>query len=332
MRFLLFLAFAVCLQAQDGWNAMGPGSSIQASAGLSTLRYEIKPGQIAAAVMPAPPSLARMRAIRFRARSDHDTPLAVLLTERGGGRYNAIFWSPAGSWQQIELSPADFVLSDGPNDPPDPDGKLDLSDVQAVAIVDVAQVFAAAPENPEFPAIIERPTGAHTLAIQSFEILEGNRGPVPAAGALDTFDRPFLSWMTLGGLTLQRTTDGPLHEPALQASYLEKEDGFAVLTRSLSALDLSAATALEFDIASDQEITLAIGLELSDKKRFNSTVYPPGKREVFHVKQKFSDFAGQGTLDPAKLKSLSFVDVSSVMGGAAADRNTFWIGNVRATR
>jgi hypothetical protein len=334
MRFLLILALlaAACLHAQAGWQAMGAGASLQTAEGISTLRYEIKRGQLAAAVMPVPAGLASMRAVRLRVRSDHDTPLAVLLTERGGGRYTAIFWSAANLWQQIELTPGDFALSDGPNDPPDPDGKLDLADVQAIALVDVAQVIAAAPDNSDFPAIIERRSGLHSLSVENPEILEGALAP-PRAGVIDTFDRPLLSWMTMGGMSLQRSgADSPLHEPALQVSYVEKDDGFGILSRPLAALDLSGATALEFDIASDQEITLTIGFELSDKKRYNTTVYPPGKREVFHVKQRLSDFAGPGTLDPAKLKSLSLVDVSSVMGGAAAEKNTFWIGNIRVTR
>jgi hypothetical protein len=282
--------------------------------------------------VPAPPAMAHMRALRFRVRTDHDTPVAAVLVERGGGHYNAVFWSPANTWQDIELTPSDFSLSDGPNDPPDPDGKLDLPDVQAIAVLDLAPIFAAAPANPDFPVIIDRDSHPHTLSIEKLDVLEGP--PVtPASGIIDTFDRPFLSWMTLGGMSLQRSpADGPLHEPALQASYVEKDDSFAVLVRSLAPLNLSGTTAIEFDIASDQEITLIIGFESSNKKRFNATVYPPGKRELFHVKQKFADFDGPGTLDPAKFKSLSFVDVSSVQGGSTADKNTIWIGNVRVTR
>jgi len=311
---------------------MGPGGVLQMADGVATLRYEIKPGQLALAAMPAPENLPRMRAVRFRARTDHNTPVAVVLNEREGGRYSAVFWSAANVWQQIELTPADFALADGPKDPPDPDGKLDLDQVQGVAIADVGQVIAGAPVNPDFPAIIERASGMHTLAIEKFEVVEGSR-PTAAAGMIDSFERPFLSWMTLGGMSIGRDgADSPLHEPAVRASYMVKDDGLAVLTRSLAALDLSGAAVLEFDIASEQEITLIVGFESKDGKRFHTTIYPPGKREIFAVKLKLADFEGAGTVDPAKLKTMSLVDVSAVQGGTAAEKNTYWIGNLRVGR
>ncbi len=60
-----------------------------------------------------------MKSLRFRARTDHDTTIGVVLSERkpGGGNYVAMFWSPANSWQQVELTPRDFALSDSPTDP-----------------------------------------------------------------------------------------------------------------------------------------------------------------------------------------------------------------------
>src|SRR6185312_10159082 len=57
--------------------------------------HEAGSRQIAAAILPAPPEFARMRRIRFWARTDYDTSLAVALNEKAGGRYMAWFWSPA---------------------------------------------------------------------------------------------------------------------------------------------------------------------------------------------------------------------------------------------
>jgi hypothetical protein len=54
----------------------------------------------------------------------------------------------ANAWQQVELTPADFALGDGPNDPADPDDKLELDQVEGIAIFDFAHFLGSVPENP----------------------------------------------------------------------------------------------------------------------------------------------------------------------------------------
>ncbi|WP_410969811.1 hypothetical protein, partial [Salmonella sp. SAL4450] len=75
-------------------------------------------------------------------------------------RYVAMFTLPAGKWQQVELAPADFVLSEDGNDPPDPDNKLDLERVEAFGIVDVGQMLAQA-DNPEIEKLLNIKRGPH---------------------------------------------------------------------------------------------------------------------------------------------------------------------------
>jgi hypothetical protein len=54
----------------------------------------------------------------------------------------------ANAWQQAKLTPADFALGDGPNDPTDPDDKLDLDQVEGIATFDFAHFLGSLPENP----------------------------------------------------------------------------------------------------------------------------------------------------------------------------------------
>src|SRR5580658_10563226 len=168
------------------WSAVGLGSSVsithlpgQAHSGNSALAfsYQLKRGQIAAAVTPASPKLAKMQRLRFWVKTDHDTPGAVLLSETkpGGGNYTAWFWAPANTWQQIEMSPADFVLSDGPQDPKDADGKLDLDQLQGVGILDLGLFF------PAVPSAAPANAGAHTMFIDDFEALGGPASAAPSS-------------------------------------------------------------------------------------------------------------------------------------------------------
>jgi hypothetical protein len=317
-----------------GWSALGAGGSVrvthergQAHSGNSALAfaYEVKRGQIAAAAMPAPPAMARMQRLRFWVKTDRDAPLAVLLSEvkPGGGNYTAWFWSPANTWQQIELTPADFILSDGPQDPKDPDGKLDLDQLQGVGILDLGSFFPASPGN----------AGPHTLWIDDFEALGA---PAPAAGpamVIDNFDRGFLPWITSGAVDVKLSAAGnPLREPALEASYEQRDNPLPALLRRIANYDLANAARLDFDVASDEEATLVVALEVkrpgaAQGPRYTLPIYPPGKRELFHVSVKLEDFQGQGKLDPSQLKTLILTDPAAA-GDGVGTHNRIWIGKV----
>jgi len=312
----------------SGWTVLGQGS-VNAAAGVLEFSYEVKPKQFAFAVLPAPREAARLKRIRFRVKTDHDTAVAMLLSEKkpGGGNYTATFWAPAGAWQTIELAPGDFNAADGPNDPVDADGKLDLDQLDGIGIIDLAHFFAAQPENPEFPLIVDRSTGAHTLQLADFEML-GSVGQARPAMTIDRFDRGYVEWITMGGVKLQLAASGnPLSMNALEAAYEQTQGHYGILLHRLSHLDLGQAKGLAFDIASKTDATVIVTLELKNGHRFNQTIYPPGDREVFHVKLSFSDFTGDGKLDPAQLKSLALVDVSAAEGGGGQS-NTLWIGKV----
>ena len=318
---LLSFAGSFLMFAQPaGWVAMG-GGAVQATGDGIIFSYDLQPKRLSLAVLPATPDVARMQRLRFRVKTGHDTPLAVMLSEKkpGGGNYIAVFWAPADVWQQIELTPADFAVSDGPKDPVDADGKLDLDEVEGLAIVDIAQVFLAQPDQPDVPIAIDRSTGARTIEIASFEILAGG-----GAGrrAIDSFNRGFLEWMTTGGVKLQLASrDNPLSGPAMQAATTLSDGRFGLMVRRVSTLDLAKAVRLTFDVASERETTLVVSLEMKNGKRFTQTVYPPGKREAFKVDLKLADFEGEGRFDPAQWKSIAIADT-------LGQPNTIWVAKV----
>ncbi len=349
---MLFALFALLASAQDnpdilvhldfengveGWSALGPGGSVQVThnpaqthsgSGALAFTYEIKRGQMAAAVMHAPASMARMQRLRFWIKTDRDAPAAVVFSEvKPGGNYTAWFWAPANTWQRIELTPADFMLTDGPQDPKDPDGKLDLDQLQGIGVMDLGSFFPVPPGN----------AGPHTLWIDDFELLSGPAAASKTAAAsgvvIDNFDRGFLPWITTGNMELKLSTEGnPLHEPALEASYEQSDNPLPILLRRIGNYDLSKAARLDFDVASDVETTLAIALEVNrpgfaQGPRYTLPIYPPSKREPFHVSVKLDDFQGQGKLDPSQLKTLILTDPSGA-GDGVGTHNRIWIGKV----
>jgi hypothetical protein len=367
MSRLIFLLSAVVF-AQEGpdvirhetfgdgpgaWIAFG-GAGLRAAPGggnegkdALALDYEIRPGQITAAILPVSGGLERMRRLRFWVKSDHPAAMGVLVNEKqpGGGNYAAIFWAPANIWQRIELTPADFALSDGPRDPKDANGKLDLDQINAIGILDLAPLFAGLEENPNLPLLVAKASGKHVLMVSDFEIFASEptprTSPVANTITIDAFDRGFLEWITLGGMDLKLSTSNPLAGPALEASFEAAQGEFAVLTRRISNLELTGAKHLAFDIASEREATLAVSLGLkkpasSQGPRFTLTIFPPAGRKVFHVNLSLDDFehdqnSPAAKFDTSLLKSITLTDISAAAGGEGG-RNTFWIGNVRLSR
>src|ERR1051325_9670415 len=93
-------------------------------------------------LLPTPDMvLSKAKSFKFWIRTDHATPVGFTLQEKDGGRYNALFSTPKGVWQQVELSVADFQADTNKDAPKDPDGKLDMDQVEGVGIIDVAQIF-----------------------------------------------------------------------------------------------------------------------------------------------------------------------------------------------
>src|ERR1700676_5328182 len=92
------------------WTAIGPGGTVRATPDAFSFGYELGGKGFSAAVLPAPVGVEGMERIRFRVKSDHDTAIAVSLSEKkpGGGDYSAMLWAPADTWQPVELTPADF--------------------------------------------------------------------------------------------------------------------------------------------------------------------------------------------------------------------------------
>ena len=316
----------------DAWMPVGEGSTVHSSSGALAFEYTLVPNQLALLALPAPASLARAARLRFSLKADHSTAMAVVLSEKkpGGGNYMAWFWAPANQWQAVDLTPADFTATDGPKDPVDSDGKLDLDAVESVGIVDLAQFFGTL-KGGSVPVRIGDVAGTRTLLLDHFDLVAGPPGS--AARRSNAFERGFLDWVSPGGMELKLdAAQNPLGERALEASYSHREGEFDVLVRRESGHSAgtgSKPARLAFDIASDKEVTLMLSLEMKkpgggEGPRYMLPIYPPGGREVFHVNVKLADLKGPGTFDPDQWRTTAILDVTDADGA-----NTIWIGNMR---
>ena len=339
------LAAAVMVSAaaaDDEWMAFGPGAAIHKSGETVSLQYKVSPGQPSMAVLPTPAAkLAGMTHLQFRVRTDVSTGVAVLLAEKKpGGDYSTVFWSPKGEWQQIDLTPADFVLNDGPKDPKDPDGRLDLDQVEHIAVLDLGSMFAQAGANPMMA--FTKIAGEHKLDLEAMRVVTG-RGKTEAHGVvIDDFQRGFLGWFTPGGGELVLSKSGNLlGKPAMEFRYLQDPGKVAVAMHGLGQTDLRQTKELVFEVASKLDAHMVVMLEMQkvDGKpgpRYNLDFEISGG-QTGHMRMPFEEFTlaedsppdPAGHLDLGKVRSIGLADVRGLLTGAM-EENTVWVADMRA--
>ncbi len=347
------------------WTALGPNGKVGLTTdaahvknGKSALEFTYRVGAKADAapadangipidvlMRPTPDgALTRLHTLRFWARSDDDIPLVVTLSEKGGGRYVAIVWLPKDTWQQITLAPGDFWLSDDKNDPPDPDGKLDLDQVENVGVANLWSLLAlGAGDKPPF---VSRHIGVHTLWLDDFTassepLSEGTAPPADAKGIyVDDLRRSELTWLPIGTMQFQRVTDdNPLKGPALRLDYTQAQgiDSIVALAHDMHRFNFSKTDHLAFMAASQQNATLLIQLEEKGGAKYNATVDLPVGGTAVERTVAFSDFKladdspadSDGHLDLDQLKTMTILDLTGLLGSGQG-KNTLWLGPIRA--
>lgn len=332
---------------------MGGGGTIRAGQGSAEQRggkaslafdYEIQARKFSAAILATEPgSLAAMTQVHFWVKTDYPTSVAVVLSEKGGGNYTALFWSPGNMWQEARLEARDFALGERPNDPPDPDGKLDLDQVHGIGVADLGQLFGGAPLNPAMPIVTARNPGKHTLLINSFELLSD----ASAHGdklSIDTFDSPQLNWSTPGGATFRLDTSRQhAPGPALEVSYGEVDHAIVFFMRTLPPEIPANATHMSFDIASEKPAQLVFALQLKgsgkgEGPRYNTSVEIRGGGKTDHRDLALSALTldQNGPADSGKEFSISrgktlLIGDVSMLTNSAHGPNKLWISNLRFT-
>ncbi len=314
--------------------------------GHASLVFDYNIGQKAfgAAILPVKPgALNTLGEIHFWIKTDYATSTLVILSEKGGGNYSAIAWSPGGAWQEVRMAPDDFTLSEGRNDPPDPDGKLDLDQLQGIGIADLGQIFSGGVPNPDIPIVVVPHSGKHTLLINDFEALEGS-APRKDKLAIDPLDFPQLSWFSPGGATFRRDTSND-HVPgvAIEVTYTEVPDSIVYFARSLPREIPAKITHISFDIASEQPAQLLFGLQQKgngsgEGPRYNTVVEVNGGGKPDHRDLSLSGFTldkngppdPNGGLNITRAKLLSLADISTI-ANMAHGPNKIWITNLRLT-
>jgi hypothetical protein len=336
-------------ESENGWQTMGTGGkvsrtteSVDVKEGKSALAfdYKVEKGSMGVLILPTPGGeMAKARTIRFWIKADYNTPVVVALQEKEAGRYLSMFTAPVGKWQQVELSPGDFYLSDDANDPKDPDNKLDLDQVESIAVLDVAQMFAQADEMTI--SLLGIKTGAHRLLLDDFSVSAEPLATPPSTETefqMETLSRPQMSWFGIGVQTITLAPSEPLKMKSIQVDYRGAPMKPAGFIKRLPRGKLAGMDRLTFTCAAAKPAKLMVQLEEKSGGKYNVMIDIPGGKTPKEQSIKFAELIqsddskdSNGKLDLDDVKQILFMDLLAWVEMSERD-NTLWIGNLKAVK
>jgi hypothetical protein len=320
--------------SDEGWLGLGDIAKVsRVSSPRSAIEfgYTVDKRNLNLLVRPFEPgALAGAQRLRFVLKTDTDTPIAIIVEEKEGGRWTAVASVPKETWQTIELAPSDFTLARDSGDPVDTNGKLDVDKISGVSILDLHQFFVRA-ESPALQMFVPVTPGPRTLWLSEF-LADSKVLPL---NTLDGLTRPQLGWMAVAGLTLKRATVGsPLSLPALEASYSVAPTKVGGMLRPLPTGALTGKLSLNFTAAVLKSTTLLVQLEDELGGKANATVEIPGVRVPKKVTLALSDFkpsddSKRDKLDLSRVKQVLILDISGLTE-SVEQANTLWLANLEA--
>ncbi|GAB4453883.1 MAG: hypothetical protein OHK0029_07570 [Armatimonadaceae bacterium] len=336
----------------NGWISIGEKANVSLDSdtvtGTKFLRYDyaVEKGNFSILILPINENeVAAAQTIRFKVKTDYPTTLGVVLQEREAdkdrGRYLAVLYSPGGEWQEVALSTTDFVLSQGKDDPYDPNGKLDMNLVQGVGLIDLKQMIAQGEDNP-ISDLMGLKRGSHKLWMKDFqittEVLPGASFYSKSDSRLDTFGHPQVGWLGFGEVKLSTHTGSPIEGRGLKAVYPHGPGKIGAMVRGIPQGRLAGKQRLQLTLTSEKPTTVAVQVEERGGGKYNAVLDVPGGKTPKEFVVSFADFTpaddskdDNNKLDLGEVHQVVLVDISGLLGSAKeAGENTLFINGLRA--
>lgn len=313
-------------------------SHLKEGKGALQYDYTIKKGVMNALALPVTPgTLTKMKTLHFWVQADHASSLVLVLSEKGGGRYQTPIAVAPNTWQEVTVAPSDLLLSEDPGSPPDPDGKLDLDQVDGISLADTDAFLAQIPGD---PVPFEVATGPHTLYLSHFEVTEAPLPAIPGAVGevqFNPFLRPQFNWLVIGDMSVQKVTEKPLSGPSMKVAYTQKKMKVFGMLQQIPTGSLASAKQVSFAVAAKHPVTLIVQVETKNNLKFKTQIEVPGDSELKEFTLPFADFqASDDSADksaPLDLKQINKFLLLDVTGFALGDEqeNTLWINKLHTS-
>ncbi len=285
-------------------------------------------GNALAALPGGVPGLA---SISLGIKTSDTTTCVVGLMEGGGGAYLVPVFCPAGTWQRVHVTLADFVPVE---ELPDPDGRLDPIQVSGCGVLDASGFLAGLGQALPFAGF---QPGARRLWVDEVRLLSTDLPPEtialpaesPAAVVIDSCDRETIRFVVLGGEEWKaaREAQGEAGPGYYRFEYTLPGGTLVALLRVLPAGRLAQTQALHFSARCDRSLRLVVSVEEKDKSRYSTQVdlkVEEGWKRFDLPWDKFTreqDSVDENDrLDPDQITLVSLADLSGLF--SLEDRKT----------
>ncbi len=325
---------------------LGAGTARHGNGALS-IHYELKPNTMPAFMTLLTRGITDAKSFVMSVKATEPTGLVVALVENDGSRYQTFVYVAPGEWNDIAISIDDFQLAE---DAKDENERLDLNQVQFIALIDAGGLFA------DFITRLhgKRQLWIDRIAFSSAELPMTQGVAQDKDGIiiwLDNFESDVLRWVPLEvtiqpgfnlDIAMRAMVKREEHFPdEAQGRYHLRVDydvpangviGIAhFVTLSGGAL-LKHVSALRMWIKSREAASLLIVLQERGGGRYQRQIdLQGGKWQRFDL--PLSDFIpspdardDNDKLDPDQLLAIALVDMSAVAGGPT--QNTILIDGV----
>jgi hypothetical protein len=300
--------------------------------------YTIKKGDLSALALRVPlEAITKMKSLHFWVQADHATSLLLMFNEKGGGHYQVPIAVTPNTWQEVAVAPSDLMLSEDAGSPPDPDGKLDLDQIENIGLVDI-DAFLVEMAGDISPFDIA--TGQHTLYLSDFVVSDAPLPAIPSAAGevqLTSFTRPQIDWLAIGDMSVQKVTEKPLSGPSMKATYTQKKMKVFGMIKQIPTGAFADAKQLGFAIASKRPVTLVVQLETKNGLKYKTQIELGGYSEPNKYTLPFANFtsaddsADKNTpLDLKQISKILFLDVTGFTNGEDQE-NSLWINNLHTS-
>lgn len=323
--------------------------------------YNVAPKNVNMLATMRPFELEGMRSLRFRLKCDTASLIGMALREENGARYQTTFYCPAGQWQQATFDLSEFKLAD---DSTDPNGRLDLDQLQGMFLADASGYLIEA---------LGAQQGARVLWLDDFEyssqpvapatvapatVAPATVAPAATLGAvgdgsqlIDGFDSGVFRWVplqldTAGGQLKARLSDAPLSfgegaagggSKSLTTTYKREPGKIQGWLRSLLAGDLKGAASISLALKTSGDGLFLLSVTEKDNSRYQQLIELKAADGWKKLSYALSDLklADDSTdennaLDTAQIKEIALADLTAMLPGGAVNTNTLWLDDVRS--
>ena len=255
--------------------------------------------------------------------------------EHDGGRYSAVCHVPKAHWQEVNLSPSDFILATEPDAPKDPDGKLDVDKVESIALIDLEGFLA---QNGMLVDLLGLNTGPRHLYVSDVQAVETKLEDQSTNGSngyqIDLLTRPQLSWLGFGMEGISVSNDSPFKGTWLKLDYHVGAGHINGVVKSVKPECMVGKSKLVFSGGATRATQLFVQIEQTDGSKFRTTIEVPGQAHYNQFDLPFASFTvtedspnKDAKLEIGKVKQIVLLDVSGMTGGGDGD-NTLYISPV----